>query len=40
MILSMKWDLFPSVAVTSWLCNSEVLCLLRGTDYILKYYLD
>jgi hypothetical protein len=40
LILTLNSDYFLKQPLTSWsLCNGEVPCFLRGTDWILKYYL-
>jgi NADH:ubiquinone oxidoreductase subunit E len=42
MILTVNSDYFlkPVNRQPVDLCNSEVLCFLCGTDWIIKYYLD
>jgi hypothetical protein len=39
-ILTVNSDYFLKQRYRIDLCNGEVRCLLRGTDWILKYYLD
>jgi hypothetical protein len=40
MILTVNSDYFLKLHQPVDFCNGEVLCFLRGTDLIIKYYLD